>query len=150
MHRACQYIDEGDLDDSTVGPEIAGRVAAYRRFLSEMQPEILAVEEKVENEAYQYAGTLDRRCIINRRESIVDIKGPYLHYYLPTSLQTSGYAGCFPGRKLKRYSLHLQDDGGYKLIDREDPEKFPHHRQDWPDFLACLRVAMLKRSMNGC
>src|SRR5262245_23208034 len=132
---ATRFLDEGDLDSSSVDPAILPRLRSYERFKAEVQPEILTIEEPVVNTTYRYCGTLDRRVRINRREGILDIKG------LPASShgpQTAGYAGCFiGGERFARWGLYLQDDG-YRLIEFTG-------REDWSVFLASLTIASWRR-----
>lgn len=134
VHRACEYLDQGDLDEASVDPVIVPAVSAYRRFLAEVRPEILAIEEAVVNETYRYRGTLDRRVRINGREGILDLKGICeAPHHGP---QLAAYAGCF-ARPLGRWNLYINGEH-YKLIERTD-------REDWRIFLAALTLTNWKR-----
>lgn len=129
LHLATQYLDEGVLDWDSVDPLIVRRLAQYSRFLDEVKPTILAIEEEVVNEALNYHGHLDRRLIINGAEGVLDIKGPAV---LPwQGVQTALYAACFP-RPMKRWGLHLSDER-YQLIPHRDP-------LDWPVAKACITI----------
>jgi len=138
VHLATQFLDEGDLNWSTVEPDVLARVRQYQKFLDEVKPEILAVEESVRNEALQYQGQLDRRVRINGREGIIDIKGPCESAW--NGAQLAAYASCFL-RPLARWNLYLHDDR-YRLIERKD-------RKDWELFKAALVIAAWRRDGHG-
>lgn len=134
VHAATQYLDLGDLDWATVDPVILGRLRSYQRFVDEIHPEILAIEEMVVNEALQYQGTLDRRLRMFGREGVLDIKGPARADW--QALQVSMYAACFP-RHLARWTLHLHDER-YQLIEHAD-------RRDWDAAKACITIASWRK-----
>ena len=137
VHLATQYLDEGDLDDSSIADEIRPAVAAYQQFLAEVRPEIFAIEETVQGMGY--VGTLDRRLVINGKEGVLDIKGiceaPW------HALQLAAYALTFD-RPLRRWSLYLRPEG-YRLIERKD------RRRDDAVWRACLTLATW-RNEHGC
>lgn len=121
VHRATELYDQGTLDPTTVGPEVAGRLRAYERFHAECNPDIMTIEERVENHGMRYCGTLDRRMLLDHVEHVIDIKPPGEHPW--HRLQVAAYAACYQTR-LHRAVLHLHDDGSYRLrrylADRED------------------------------
>jgi len=133
LHKAAELLDLNDLDWLSVDPAILGRLRSYQKFLDEVKPEILSIEEKVENVAFQYQGKLDRRVRINGRECIVDLKGPSEAAW--NGVQLAGYAACFP-RPLGRYNLYLSDER-YRLVERKD-------RMDWEIFKAAITLAAWK------
>jgi len=138
LHVATALLDEGDLDPESVDPAIEARLRQYDRWKQETRPDILAIEEPVENTLYRFCGTLDRRIRINGHEGILDIKGPSAAPW--QALQVAAYAACF-ATPMKRWTLHLSDDG-YKLIEHAD-------RNDWKVFLAALTVANWKESAGA-
>lgn len=137
VHQAARFLDEGDLDRASVDPNIKGRLEAYERFLFEVKPTILSIEEPVFHQTYRYRGTLDRRVKIGSAEGVLDIKGPTRSPW--QALQVQFYAACFP-RRLHRWTLHLSDDGTYRLIEHDG-------RNDWNVCLAVLTLYNWK--MNG-
>ena len=137
LHEATHYLDQQDLNWETVDPIILGRLRSYQKFLDEVKPEILSVEEAVINEALRYQGTLDRRVRINGREGILDLKGPSRSAW--NALQLSMYAACFP-RPLARWNLYLSDDN-YRLVEHKD-------RSDWDVAKAAITLAAWKEK-NG-
>ena len=135
VHAATQFLDDGDLDLSSVHEAIAPALARYQEFKAHVQPEILAVEEEVEHSTLRYRGRLDRRIAINGREGILDVKGVFRAAW--QGVQLAGYAACFP-RPMARWTLHLPSDGtDYRLIEHTD-------RDDWRVFQAALSIASWK------
>jgi len=137
LHAAAQFLDEGDLDWKTVDPTVLPRLRQYQRFLDEVKPTILAIEEEVTNAALQYVGHLDRRVIINGDEGILDLKSAFKAPW--QSLQISLYSNCF-SRPMKRWTLHLSDER-YQLIEHTD-------RRDWAVAKAAITIAAW-RKQNG-
>lgn len=135
VHVACHYLDEGDLDWDSVNPNVILRVRQYQKFLDEVKPEILSIEEEVVNEAFHYCGRLDRRVRINGVEAIIDFKGPSESAW--NGVQLAGYAACF-SRPLARFNLYLSDER-YRLIERKE-------RADWEVFKAALLMAAWKEA----
>lgn len=138
LHAATHYLDEGDLNWESVDPVIVGRLRSYQKFLDEVKPEILAVEEGVVNEALRYCGTLDRRVRISGREGVLDIKSPSRASW--QALQVSMYAACFP-RPLARWTLHLSDER-YQLIEHKD-------RHDWDVAKAAITIVAWKEKYGN-
>ena len=135
LHRATQLHDEGDLNPDSVDPAIKESLAGYLKFLKEVEPVILAVEEKVEKPKI-YQGRLDRRLKINGREGVLDIKGVDM---TATRLQVAAYAMTFD-RPMARWALLLRVKlGSYKLIE------YRERRKDDLDFMAAVRIAAFRR-----
>ena len=138
LHAATHYLDEGDLDWSTVDPSVLPRLRQYQHFLDEVKPEILSIEEPVVNEIFLYQGRLDRCVRIGGREGVLDIKGPYQAAW--QAVQVAMYARCFD-RPLCRWTLHLSDER-YQLIEHKE-------RGDWSVALAAITIAAW-REKHGC
>jgi hypothetical protein len=130
VHAATHYLDEGDLNWASVDPVALPRLRSYQRFLDEVKPVVLSVEEAVIHETYRYQGRLDRRMQINGREAVVDIKGPFRAPW--QAIQVAAYAGCFE-LPMARYTLHLEDEK-YQLIEHRG-------RRDFDVFKAALTIA---------
>lgn len=137
LHAAAHFLDEGDLDWDTVDASVVPRLIQYQRFVDQLCPEILSIEESVINEALRYCGTLDRRIRIKNREGILDIKSPFRAPW--QGVQVAMYAACFD-RPLARWTLHLSDER-YQLIEHKS-------RQDWAVAKAALTIAAWKER-NG-
>jgi hypothetical protein len=136
VHLACQYLDQDDLDESSLADDVAPRVASYKKFLAEMRPVIIAIEQTVEHPTLRYCGRLDRIVEINGRRGVLDLKGPWMS---PTfGMQCEAYRRCLNPMPPARWTLHLSDDG-YRLIEHTD-------RDDWPAFHAALTLYNWKRN----
>jgi hypothetical protein len=138
VHAATEYLDQGDLDWTTVPAAALPRVRQYQKFRDELKPEILAIEIHVVNETLRYQGRYDRLCRINGREGILDIKGPMQAPW--QALQLVLYAATL-GRPLARWTLHLSDDR-YQLIEHNG-------RSDWAAARAAITLAAW-RIAHGC
>lgn len=130
LHKATELLDRKDLDRSSVDPAIHGRLAAYERFLREVEPRIYSIEEEFVSEPYGYMGHRDRTLTINHRFGVLDVKPPTRYPW--QGVQLAAYSVPL-GPDVARWSLHLSDDGTYKLIEHTD-------RNDWRVFLAALSI----------
>jgi hypothetical protein len=115
VHQCCELLDLGRLDESTVEPELAGYLDAYREAKRELGLEFLAIEAPLSGTGY--AGTPDR--IGARRDSnrivIMDIKTtegePLAHW----RLQTAAYADMFQqARDIERLAIALDSSGRFR------------------------------------
>jgi hypothetical protein len=142
VHAACQYLDEGDMDWSTVSPEIEPYVRAWERFKKDTGVELLGIEKPLFHATLGYAGTPDRVVNLYPHKGIIDLKT-----YAPdavTGIQLAGYSYLELGQQSpldapKRWGLWLKDDGKYGLREYTD-------RGDEAVFMACLIIAKFKRS----
>ncbi len=140
VHLACRLEDEGELDEDTLDPAIAGYLDAYRKFKAEsdFRPEL--IEHRVVHPAYGYAGTLDRTGTIEPWRVIGDLKSGQVYPWV--ACQLTGYALTFPNpRTFRRMAIRLKDDGTYSVT--EYPAKT--FQEDANDFLAALRISNFKR-----
>lgn len=133
VHEATALADRDDLDEESLDPELAGYVAAWRRFREESGFEPLLVEHRVVNLQLGYAGTVDRVGQLGGRMALLDIKsgsrvprsaGPQLAGYWEalTWMVEHGYLE----RSLRlhyrdRYVVHLRPEGRYSLVPMRDP-----------------------------
>lgn len=135
VHEATRYDDEGDLDESSIDPAVAPRLAAYRAFRRDAQPVIHAIELPVEHDLHGYCGTVDRVVEIAGRRGVLDIKPPSREPW--HALQLAAYAACFD-TAMRRWSLHLHDDETYRLVEHTD-------RNDARVFSAALTLVKWRR-----
>lgn len=132
VHSCCQYLDDGDLDEASIDPEIKGFVDAYRDFKKHLEPEVLHSEKIVYSKQYGYCGRLDRVVRIKGVTAILDLKTNSMPKHV--GLQTAAYqqaakeCGIVTGERL---SLLLQKSGQFKLRPLMNPN-------DLPRFLECL------------
>lgn len=127
VHQACQYVDEGDLDDGSLAPEIRPYVDAYRRFLTDTGFESHGTERIMLHRGLGYAGTPDVWGELYGQRAELDRKTVYTVSVPVVAVQMAGYAPLIreneptwkPGAA--RYALQLKRDGSYKLIPVELP-----------------------------
>lgn len=118
VHECVELFERGELDESSVDPELAGYFEAYLecRKVHAFPPPV-AIEERVFSEPYQYAGTLDQEF---PGDWLNDIKtGPPSPVH---GLQLSGYwlAKYGMSRKPQRLTgTYLKPNGDHEL--REYP-----------------------------
>jgi hypothetical protein len=136
VHEACQYDDEGDLDDETVPAEVDGYLSAWRKFRADTGACIIANEKQMYHADLQYAGTVDRVASFDGEMWVLDLKtsaAPAPSY----GVQLAGYAGLLAANgllvPLRRATVHLFNDGGYKLVEFKNPA-------DTAAFRACLAI----------
>ena len=115
-HLACELLDRGTLDWSSVDSEIEPRVRAWEKFRQDWPAEILANELPLASEKYQFAGTLDRMLISDRvAPTLIDLKNSFSPQYY---LQLAGYSILWrENRPVKPYNagaVELRDDGTYR------------------------------------
>jgi len=90
VHKACQYYDEGDLDEDTLDVEVIPYFEGYKKFKSEHEIIWEAIEKPVYHRVFRYAGTPDRWGMIDGTRTLLDLKSgsvpPFAKY------QLAGYA----------------------------------------------------------
>jgi hypothetical protein len=74
VHDAAHYLLENDLDESSVDPVVKPYLAAFRQWVEDVSPEILASEVAVFSPRYWYAGRLDLVARVFGRLLVIDIK----------------------------------------------------------------------------
>jgi hypothetical protein len=181
VHTATHYDDENDLEFDEelwlaneigyereyqrtgrgVAPTRAGYVAAWRKFRREtgFTPDL--IEHKGYNEAYRFAGTLDRmgtylapsvyspvnevRTIqASQPDILIDIKCGDAPQW--TRLQLAAYASFFQSpRRFTRVAVELHKDNTYRLFRWEGKD----WQADFNAFVACLMVYNMKREFNA-
>lgn len=110
---------------------------ALRKFFSLNVFEPVYSELKLIHEEYGYAGTVDLVGWMNGEAAIVDVKTTNLLNEKLVALQTAAYAELVENcdrnydRIFRRYALHLDRAGTFKLHRFSDP-------LDFPDFLSAL------------
>lgn len=132
VHIACEYHDTGGVDEESIDPAIRGYVAAYLRFLGDVRPKWMAVEQRVFHRPLRYAGTLDRAGQIDGRPWIVDLKtGATSHPVW--GMQTAAYAQAAGMPTANRGTVQLAADGTYRFREWKDPT-------DWPAFASLVTL----------
>ena len=146
VHKCVQLDIIDDLDEGSVAPEIAGYLAAWRKFRTEGQVKAADFgepEKPMFHPAMRFAGTPDVPLFFGGKWAVLDIKTASA-LSEPWALQTAAYkelinANTQAGEhKIEdRYSLRLREDGTYKLDQFKD-------KSDFGVFLACLTVYRAK------
>jgi hypothetical protein len=125
IHQFAEAITRGQ--DVTVPEELAPYVAAYRKWVTDFQPDFLAAEEMVYSH-HGYAGTLDAIVVIAGETWLLDYKTSK-GVYEETALQLAAYAQADfigrPGDPL-RYSIPAVDQYGVVHIRPEGAELVPY------------------------
>jgi len=140
VHKACQYYDEKDLDESTLDPAVGLRLEQYKLACKEKGIIRLQNEVRRYHPVYLFAGTIDLICKINGVMSILDFKtGKQENWH---KWQTAGYAELLKSElgELDRYCLYISDSG-YDLVKHDEPNNFR-------EFLALKVVAEIKKNNN--
>jgi hypothetical protein len=133
VHTACQFLDEDDLDDSSVQADVAPYLDAYEKFKRDSGVVIELNEQRVFNELHRYAGTLDRVIRYQGLRILMDLKTCIT---TPNSVgpQTAAYLRALNDPTVThRAALRLRPDGTYRIEMLSDAN-------DWSTFLACLTV----------
>ena len=132
VHLACEYLDQGMLDEDSIDPAIAGYVNAWRLFTAELTPIWSHIEARCFHKVMRYAGTVDRVGIINGKEYVLDIKTSIASHAV-WGLQTAAYAHALEKERAFRATVQLRIDGTYRLIEWDD-------KSDWPTFISLITI----------
>ena len=116
VHKASEDIDNRVKTVlSFIGDPIKPYLDAYIQFRHDSTYIVEAVEELVYHAQYGYAGMLDRRLIMNEKETLVDLKTSATCSFWH-GLQLAAYELVF-GRKMEKRILLLKKTGKYSLVD---------------------------------
>jgi hypothetical protein len=142
VHLACWYLDQDDLDESTVPGELQGYLDAYKAFRSERDFVIESIEAKRVHRQFGYAGTVDRTGLFEGLPTTLDLKtGAPLPAY---RIQLAAYCFLMPQPWQQRINLQLSKDGKYKIHVYPMAEL----KRDFDIFLAGLTITNWKRGNN--
>lgn len=139
VHAAIALDAEGALDEASVDPVVAPRLAAYRAFRAAAgaRLEVVEIETPRYHEGLRFCGTLDQLVRWDGALSVLELKtGPKEKHH---PLQVGGYqelVGAPTG-----LVLYLSSDGSYKLDTVE--------RDARTAFLVCLQLWHVKERW-GC
>lgn len=141
VHRACEFHDQGDLDESTVDPKITGYVAAWTKFRAETRFDPADIEWRHSHPIYKYAGTVDRIGSFDGRPTIIDIKTGSFDDWM--GIQLAAYEGLIHApvnsRRYRRLGVLLTAEGKYSVRQFDE-------RSDWPIFLSALSIYNWRKS----
>ena len=138
VHDAIHADNIGELDDSTLTPDVLACVNSWRELLDDLRASPIYSELRVYSRSLDYAGTLDTIVALKgtKEPRLFDVKTGST---VPKTVgpQTAAYNEAFKemmqrGRGMRRYCAHIQTDK-YRLIPLKDP-------RDWDVFKAALTV----------
>jgi hypothetical protein len=140
VHAAIMLDHEGDLDETSLDPQLVPYLTGWRKFREDTRCHIEHWEKRVCDPDLGYAGTLDgiitRQVGQRERRELVDVK---CGYYASCGPQTSAYRRCafhLYDRPvvIHRAIVELPGDGSYRYHPLED------NVGDEQLFLAALRI----------
>ena len=138
VHKIIHWHITGELDESTIDPELQGYFDAWKAFEDASGFVSTETEKPLASELYRFAGTPDIIGKFKDYGEVFDIKtGPVAPW---TGLQLAAYE-ILAGRPLKRYALQLNKNGKYSL-------KPFAKRQDRQIFLAALACWWWQKNNN--
>lgn len=117
VHRLTEQYDRGE--SFVTPPGLGGYLDAYATFLAVVRPVYTDIEVKVQSDPLDLAGQIDRVCSeLWGRPAIIDLKtGPPYPWH---GQQLAGYNMLRPTGA--RWTLHLQENGRYRLLLHDDPQ----------------------------
>jgi len=140
VHKAIEYHLSGELSEETLDPVIVPYLDAWKKFQSEANYISNLCEEQLASNVYRFAGTIDHIGYLDGHFCIIDVKTSVVAS-AATGIQLAGYEILLSARGVRRFALHLQDNGNYKLIEYKD-------RNDRNIFLAALALWIWKQNNN--
>jgi hypothetical protein len=141
VHLACQYLDEGGLDWSSVSDEILPYLMAYEAFKKDTGFKPTRIEERLFHPTLMFTGQIDREGRLNGNHIVLDFKSGAITPYC--GIQLSGYDLLLPTLRMprERYGLQLMPTGKYSLKQFKDG-------QDKQIFLSMLAIFNWRRNNN--
>ncbi|MBZ5497676.1 MAG: hypothetical protein LAP85_14840 [Acidobacteriia bacterium] len=143
VHMACEYDDQGCLDESSIDSRILPYVDAYRRFKAEIEFAWEGVEDRRWHRTFRYAGTIDRWGLMHLGGDLVPVVLD-LKSGVPEAcwgIQLAAYAHLLDQPECyRRAVLRLKRDGKYDL------RELPHSEaaEDWSTFVSLMNVLRWK------
>lgn len=142
VHYACQLLDEDDLDEDSVTEEIEPYLQAWRQFRLDTGCQVLAIEKRVFEPMFLYAGTLDRVLAFKGAKWLVDLKTCFTTP-MAAGPQTAAYLRALGDTSVThRAALRLRPDGTYRF----DPLT---GADDWSAFMAALTLHRFKEAHSN-
>lgn len=120
-HRAIDLLEEGDLDENSLHPLVAPRVAAYQRFVADTGYRRIRGEFEVRSLRWRYVGHPDSIGWLGAERIGIDAKAVAAFDPDYTAIQAKGGYGIayneeFPSEPIGRwFGLHLRADGTYRF-----------------------------------
>lgn len=89
VHEAVENYLLFGIEDAPV--EYEGYFQAFKKWIDERKPEVLATEHRLYHKYLMYAGTADLLCLIDGIPTVVDYKTTATLYPMMTRVQTEAY-----------------------------------------------------------
>ena len=129
VHEATELFDLGILNMETLDPLLAPYIEGWKAFKDDVGFEAVEPPElKVYSSTYNYAGTLDRFGMCQKKLTLLDIKTQSVVYLKSVGPQTAGYeqglrewAAISKSKKIERAVVKLMPNGKYKFIKCDNP-----------------------------
>lgn len=142
VHYACQLFDEDDLDETSIGPEVQPYLNAWHKFRHDTGCQVLAIEKRVFEPMFLYAGTLDRVLAFKGAKWLVDLKTCFTTP-MAAGPQTAAYLRALGDTSVThRAALRLRPDGTYRLDQLSGAD-------DWSVFVSCLTLWRFKEARRA-
>lgn len=144
VHDCIQFIEENDLDWSTVHPEVRPYLDAFMLFREHAGYRTKVREKKIHHAVLNYCGRLDAIADMVKmgiENAVCDYKSG-----VPqpgTRYQLVAYAMAESVPFAPRFSIHLKRTGKYSLIQHKDTDDVSH----WKAIATTYHV--LKQVLNG-
>jgi hypothetical protein len=134
VHDLTEHFVDTDAYIESLSEEMRGYGIAYRNWVHDFQPKIIAQEQTVFSNKHGYAGTLDALIQFGEGEPIILDKKTGADLYPEVQLQLSAYKECYEekGQHVGMAALLLKPDGTYKF------ERYNEFLIN--EFLACKRL----------
>lgn len=126
VHMAIELFEQGELDETTLHPDVLGPFAAYQAFRRDTDYEPVAFEEPVSHALLRYRGTLDSRGHLDGRSVILDFKCSKQPDLEAATYQLAAYAAAWAHTEAldtpiteplpPRYVVQLMDES-YRIHD---------------------------------
>jgi hypothetical protein len=127
-HAATHYHDEGDLELSTVDDEVMPYLEGWMKFVTEMDVEIHAIEQRgiVVVDGMPYGYTFDRDVTLVGVRTLLEIKCT-AGVEISWGPQTAAYEAALraiDGKVRRRVAVHLKPNGTYSLLQLADVKDY--------------------------
>ena len=113
VHKAIELYEWGQLDETTLHPDVRGPFTGYLAFKRETGYMPLAFEEPVVHAGLRYRGTLDSRGLYGGADAILDFKCSKQPDLDAASYQLGAYAMAF-----------MDSDTGGNVMERTLPPRY--------------------------
>ena len=147
VHSAIALEIDGNLDEASIAPEIAGYLKAWRNFRADVdlhEADFGDVEIPQYQHVLGYAGTPDMAVFLDGKWSVIDVKTAAA-MHPAWSLQLAAYKGLLDTHTkigmsaiAHRYSLRLYESGTFNLDEHKN-------KADWTTFLSFLNCHRWKQ-----